>query len=770
MINWWPQALIIATAFILPIIAIPSISAPFQFTKTLALVGLVLITFILWAVIQLKEGSISVPKSLILAGGLLVPIVYFFSSLFSDNVSRSLFGSGIEIDTFLFMLVFYLIMVLTAVSLQSKRHFINLYWAVLAVFGVLVLYQGLRLVFGSDFLSFGVLTAPTSNLIGKWNDLASFFGLSALLLTVSLEQLKMSSKIRVGFWILLILSLFFLAVINFSTVWAVLGFFSLSIVTLNFFASRVNEAGVASVNLKSLKLPSIVTLVISAIFIFSSAGVTGALSTTLGIGQVEARPSWGTTLEIAKATFSEHVLLGAGPNQFVGEWLKNKSSSVNTTIFWNVDFNSAVGMIPTSVITTGVLGLLAWLVFLGLFALSGSAATIMKHGDDLIQYFVVSSVVIASYLWVITIVYVPNLVIVGYAFLFTGFFVAVQKHARLVGEKKLLFNTRPRLGFAAILALVVLVLGAGSLIYSTGVNYASALYIQKSAVAANISGDIAKAKQNINRAIVLHDSDRAQRAAVNIGLLELQQIASGGLDNENVLREFQVVLTEVVGHGVSAIQLDPVNYQNWASLGQVYEALVPINVAGAYENAKGSYERARDLNPQGPQQRLLLARLEVLGGSGEEARGYIAEALQLKNNYTEAIFLLSQLEINDGNISGALQSVEALTFLSPGDATVFFQLGFLRYNTSNFSGAIEALERAVELNNQYSNARYFLGLSYDNLGRKEDALSQFKTIEESNLDNEEIKIIISNLESGNPALEGFSPPAPEDRETPPIEE
>ncbi|MAF59338.1 hypothetical protein CL631_00635 [bacterium] len=771
-LSWLQQSLVLATAFLLPVIFIPILSAPFQFTKSLILVAIVLVSFAIWIVTQLKVGSITIPKSLILLGGALIPFVYFLSSLFSENVSQSLFGTGIEVDTFLFMLVFYLLMVLTAVSLQTERHFVNLYWSVLAVFGVLVIYQGLRVVFGSDFLSFGILTAPTSNLVGKWNDLSVFFGLSALLLTISLEQLKMALKMRIGFWALLVISLFFLILINFSTVWVVLGLFSLAIATLNFFADRVRGEGSGAPKIKNLKAPSLAVLVVSAIFVFAGSGITGALSTSLGIGQIEARPSWGTTFEIAKSTFSENALLGAGPNQFVGEWLKSKSSAVNTTIFWNVDFNAGVGSIPTSVITTGILGLLSWIIFLGIFALSGSAAAIMRHSDDLVKYFMISSVVIASYLWVITIVYVPNMVLIAYAFLFTGVFVAVQQHARLIGKRTFLFSTKPRLGFVAILVLVVFLLGSGALLYSTSIKYASVIYIQKSAVSANVEGNIEKAKKNIERAIALNGSDRAERAAVNVGLLELQAIANEGLENQEVLGRFQNALTEVVGHGISATQADPVNYQNWTALGQVYEALVPLNVEGAYENAKGSYERARDLNPQGPEQRLLLARLEVLRGNNEEARGFIAESLQLKNNYTEAIFLLSQLEVNDGNIPGAIESVEALSFLSPGDTTIFFQLGLLRYNVSNFTGAIESLERAVELNNVYSNARYFLGLSYDRLGRKSEALEQFKLIEELNPENEEIKAIIKNLEAEEPALFDLVPPlpAPENRETPPIEE
>src|SRR3989338_8177488 len=57
------------------------------------------------------------------------------------------------------------------------------------------------------------------------------------------------------------------------------------------------------------------------------------------------------------------LIVGSGPNQFVGEWLMSKPSAVNQTIFWNTDFNYGVGLIPTFIVTTGLLGIIAWLIF-----------------------------------------------------------------------------------------------------------------------------------------------------------------------------------------------------------------------------------------------------------------------------------------------------------------------------------------------------------------------------------------------------------------------
>jgi tetratricopeptide (TPR) repeat protein len=78
----------------------------------------------------------------------------------------------------------------------------------------------------------------------------------------------------------------------------------------------------------------------------------------------------------------------------------------------------------------------------------------------------------------------------------------------------------------------------------------------------------------------------------------------------------------------------------------------------------------------------------------------------------------------------------------------------LQSNIGENEKATVALERAVELNPQYSNARYFLGLSYFRVGRISEAIEQFTIVSNLNPDNEDVKTILNNLNLGeNP----FSP-------------
>ena len=73
----------------------------------------------------------------------------------------------------------------------------------------------------------------------------------------------------------------------------------------------------------------------------------------------------------------------------------------------------------------------------------------------------------------------------------------------------------------------------------------------------------------------------------------------------------------------------------------------------------------------------------------------------------------------------------------------------------------------------YANAKYFLGLSYWQVGKKEEAKKQFEDIEKTNPDNQEIKLILSNIQAGKDPFSNAKPPItsrPENREKLPLEQ
>jgi tetratricopeptide (TPR) repeat protein len=448
-----------------------------------------------------------------------------------------------------------------------------------------------------------------------------------------------------------------------------------------------------------------------------------------------------------------------------------KPLEVNNTPFWNVNFNFAIGFIPTIIMTQGIPGFLAWLLLLaGLFLLGLKALLAAGAVRGIDKFVILSSLTASLYLWTFMILYVPGAVIIILTFILTGVFLGVMAYMNLMSEKNIVFGRDSITSFASALFISLLLLFNIALFYSIGIRYLSAVYFGKSLISINRDNNVELGEREAERALALDGNDRNYRLVSNIQILKINNLISStnnNLSDDAVRAEFQNLLGSAVQNAQLATRIDESNYQNWLSLGSIYESIISLGIEGSYESAISSYQRAQIENPTNPEIDLILARTELENGDREKARTHIADALSKKNNYTEAVFLLSQIEIADGNINEAIRSSEAATLISPNDPTLFFQLGFLRYNQRNYQGAIEPLERAVGLNPPYSNAKYFLGLSYYNLGRTTEAIAQFKDLVTLNPENQEVKVILSNMERGLNALSGIEA---EEREDLPVEE
>lgn len=515
----------------------------------------------------------------------------------------------------------------------------------------------------------------------------------------------------------------------------------------------------------------LIVSIISLMFLLPGS-LGGILSSKLGISNIEARPSWSATYDIARDTIKSNPILGVAPGRFSNQWLLLKPVGVNQTLFWNTDFDFGIGTIPSFVVTTGILGMFAWLVFLILFVYKGGKSLFIKYEEEHSMFVSVSSFMAALYMWIVAMFYVPNIVNFSFAALFTGIFVALLIKEKVVKSVKLSFVKDPRVGFISVLILISLIILSIVTTYLLTQRFMSNYSFNRSLVAFNIEGDIDSAERYMLKSVALYEHDIYYRALSEIQITRLGQILSSGNQNEDIVRaQFQAALGNVINSARSAVDFDSTNYANWISLGRVYESVIPLNIEGSYENAIASYNQALELNPNSPSMYIILARTELAKADTEKAKEFIGQALVLKSDYTEALFLLSQIEARSGNIDEAIAQVEKASFIAPNDIGVFFQLGLLRYQDKDYAGAVSALERAVILNPVYANAKYFLGLSYYNEGRRDEAIAQFKDVLFLNPDNVEVGQILSNLKNGYKPFSATPPvEPPEDRDELPVEE
>ncbi len=776
-----PMMILTALVFLIPVFFIPShVATGSAFAKMLLYAILVLGAFS-WVLVQeLREKSIRLPVNVMTVSALLIPLAYIVSSFFAPSFRLSFFGQGFESDTVFASILFFLAFIVTALSCRNKGNAVYTLVALLASFALLALFHIIRLLFGADVLAFGIFTDRTSSLVGKWNDAGVFFGLITLLSWLAVEQLSLRGLFAAAMWTALAGSLALVAVVNFSLVWIVLGTIAASALMYHFFTRKrkVETPETGGGQLLRIPIASIVILLLSitftldayspALFGASQARIGGVISSRLQVTQLEARPSWKTTYTIGKEVYAKSPLFGSGPNTFSENWLAYRPEGINQTLFWNTLFTAGIGVIPTSFITTGILGGLTWVLFLCALLYLGFRAFRATYTDTLVRYLTFTTFLMSVYLWFFAIAYVPSLALLILAALFSGLFVSLLYEAKVLYPRVFVFASHPRTGFALSLILIVLLVVTVTAGYGIVRKSIASAYFEKSVKALG-EQNIEQAHADITRAIAISDSDRFEQMAAQIAL---SRIGAWLANNQNPSaeqnEELRQLVSDAVARGLAATNYNARNYYNWMTLGQVYESLAQLNVGGAYDNAKTTYKNAEELNPMTPSTALAFARLEVIQGNIDGARALVQKALAIKSDYRAATLLLAQIEITAGNSREAIASLRQAIQTSPGSPLLFFQLGFLEYSAEDYMNAIHSLEQAVGLDESYANARYFLGLSYYRVGRVVDAIAQFERVQETNPDVVEVQQILTNLRAGKDPLSGGQ--SQDDRLQPPINE
>lgn len=773
----------LALIFLLPVFFVPLQSVSFLLSKNILFVIATTLSFGFWSFSRLKNGTLSIPRTYLLPTLLLVLLVFLVSSFFSKSPAVSLIGEGSELGTFVSMAFLMLFSFLTATIANSRPRIFKIYCALFAAFLLLSLFQLSRLVLGPEFLSFGLFKTSIGNLLGKWNDFGIFYGLVSVMILTALQMITLRVLVRGILYVALAISVFFLALVNFITIWFVLIFFSVVLGVSAFFSRRASlhkntlgsETETKKAPLQKISIGPIAVCCISIVFIVVHTPLFDFFSKTFNLMYLEARPSWQSTLRIVKHSLGDRLLFGTGPNRFNTEWQLDRPDGINETPFWSVSFNSGIGHIPTFFATTGVAGIVVWILFFVILLASGFRSFLVSREDRLTHFLVVLSFFSALYCWVFMVFYIPSVSLVAYTFLFTGLYVATLVQEKLMTQRTILFSANPKMGFVISLSCMLALVGYGGGAYVLSRFALASSFFQQAIITLQNSNDLPLAKASLKKAISVHGFDAYYRLLASLNLSELNVLLGrSDLKPEALQPEFQRLFTEAKQNATAAKDYDETQSENWVSLGGIYGAIVPLGIdEKVYSIAVEHYRHALMLSPKDPSLYLALGRLDALRRDFSSARTNISEALKRKNNYTEAIFFLSQVEASAGNLSAATEAAEAAASIAPDDPVVFFHLGLLKYNNNDNEGAMRALERAVSIDDAYSNARYFLGLAYERLDKNAEAIVQFEKIEKFNPDNKEVQNILGNLRAGRKAFAtdtNTSSPDPLKHPTLPIDE
>ena len=113
------------------------------------------------------------------------------------------------------------------------------------------------------------------------------------------------------------------------------------------------------------------------------------------------------------------------------------------------------------------------------------------------------------------------------------------------------------------------------------------------------------------------------------------------------------------------------------------------------------------------------------------------------------------IDLIDDADKWALKSYDSAIALSPGNPYLLLQKGSVYYQQKDYENAKVNFEKALSLKSDYPDLLYFLGLTYDNLGMKNKALDMFTKLSSLGVQDSNILVILNNLKSGKPALDGL---------------
>lgn len=731
------------TAALAAVVFVPSANIPFIYSKVTVLALGGLITLGLYILARLTRGNIIVPPVALVGAFWLVPLAYLLSTLISGSgVTAGLFGTALETDTLGFMIMLASFATLASLTFRRSSQYKVFFKVGLVTLGITLVAQVLFLIIGnvSDSLS------PTANLIGSFSDLGMVLGLGVAMILLAFRFLSLPTRLMQALWAIEVVSLFMLALVNSRAVWVLVALVALGLFIEAIMRRQGNGAidedfdgvsapsndlgreGNAGSDTHGLAAP-LVTLIAALFFLIGGSTLGASLASGLGTSYLDVRPSWQATFAVGSHTYASAPLFGSGPGTFSQEWLKFKDRSINDTLFWNVDFASGVGFIPTSFITTGIVGVLAWLGFIGLFLFIGIRFLLFRAPEEPFARFVaISTFVGAVYVFALAVFAIPGPVVLIIGGLLAGLFVSSLRYGGTRKEWGIIFSRNPRVGFVIVFGLTLMLLAAVVTAYVVVERYMADVSYQKGASLLR-AGDLPGAASAAQSSLSFAQSDRAYQLMAAVGIAQMNQIAANTtLSPSEAQQQFQAALSGSIQAALAATQLRPNNYQNWIALGNVYQTVVPLRIEGAYENAKAAYERAAALNPTSPAMPYMMAQLEIAQGNGPAAEEQLVKAIGLKRDFTQGIFLLSQLEVQLGKSREALEAAEAAAYFAPNDPVVLFQVGLLRASTGNLDGAIQALARAVEVNPQYANARFFLAVQLAGKGQYNEAVAQLNAV------------------------------------------
>lgn len=762
--------LIYIAVLLTPIFILPLTTFPLTLSKQFLLSNIILIAYICLLIGKLISGQFTYPKTKLNPAIITLIILTIISALLSGAVNVGFFGtSGGEVDSAINILSFGLLFFIIGALFHSQKQEIKKIIYLFLISSTVVVVHGLLQFSNVFILPWDFAANRIFNLIGTTNSFGFFSGaIFALIVPIVYFKNKISKPVFI-FLSLLSLILFITAIL--IGYWPIFIGWIFTGALILFVEKQKNRK--KSINLQII--PKV--LIVISIVIILSHFLLGFNIEILKLPP-EVMPNMKLTWDIAYQTISQNIknlVFGSGPATLQYQYSLFNSPEINKTPFWNLRFTQGFNSILSHLTNWGLVPTLVFLIFIAL-----SIIQIFRQFKNQFnnEWFIgISSGIV--YLTITLFFYNQNIILY-----FTLFF--------LISLLNVLFNDEIRtvklkpltsINGIIIIALVIISL---TFVYLKDQRYYGAILFKKAIDTINQQSNLDAGQQLFAKAIKLDPyNDTYLREESLAHLLKIGEVISNSDSKKETEIQQQIgsLLLKSIDSAQKATIVNSLNGQNLINLGRVYENAIPIT-KDALENAIKYYSEAAGLEPNNPIIHFNIGRAYVSEASRierqmansktdtkelyQKAIISLEKSINLKSDYAEPHFLMVQIFERQGKTKELLEKLENIKSLSPKNPGLLFQIGLIHFQLGKINEAQKEFSEAVATAPNYSNARYFLGLIYDNKNNKTAAINEFKKILDLNPNNADVKKIISNLEAGLPALDNLS--SPKENLEPPIDQ
>ncbi|MBU1179332.1 tetratricopeptide repeat protein [Patescibacteria group bacterium] len=746
---------------LIPIFFLPITADVVEFNKQFLLYFLVTVGLMAWVIKGIVEKKLTIRRTPLDLPLLLVVVTLLASAILSKSRQLSFWGDYTTLSNAFISFIFYILFYFLVLNnVRSVKH-VGRIFVVLVVSAVIsVLYfvnQGLGLI------SLDNLPVPRWTLT---SDLPTHFGYFIVIALVALLSVVMTKK--KGFWnarnifgILGVIVLFGgLLLLGFKSVWLIT---AIAIFLLLVFAlSRIEEVHVPWVSV------SFGILVVSILFILLG---TPSFATIDLPTEVSLSP--GVSWSVTTAALSENLksfLFGTGPSTFVYDFSAYRPELFNNNFAWSLRFSKPFSSGLNLLATTGLLGTIAWISFFlvalgtlfvmwfvknikvktkSLTKLSDFMHLTDEHGN--VYAHTLFAGLITGWLTLLISMFLITFTTVHWMLFFLllalAFLVGTEFSKKEMNTFELSLKTMPQYtlvsSFVYILVFALIVV----LVIFLGRFYVAEAYKAK-AIKYTVVGNHTQSAAAMFKAVSLNPNyskyylDLAS-SYIGMAVVESQKEAP---DQQRIAN----LVASAVNQAREATRLAPNDAASWDFLSSMYVTARPLS-ANANSFVIAALQQAINLEKTNPRLYLELGRSKVLQQDLKGAREALEKAVTLKPNYILGYSVMSQLDELEGKGNEAIEHMSVAAALSPNDPSLIYNLGRLYYNRANQDDLVRAEQlflRAIQLNPNYADALWSLGVLYERQGKTSNALQLYRAVETLNPGNQEVKKKIQRLIGG----------------------